>query len=298
MQTQPQPQEADARLGERRWQRAEEAGRKQGEGLRSPANTGQQQLAAANNSRMNRDLPTHLGSSDHTTFDPHANAVPGKGDGTGRVFLIHSPADAQQRLGSMGHAARALGDRHGRMHTVLLARGACLSWPIGLPSAAPFEPLAGSGDATSAFTVRMENYTASTYPDAKLGGYLAARYLAARYLLSRAEDGVASRAHGQVDLLMMEPRTTREEPMVLLDLGGSDTCFTLRQKQSMHRSVCLSPRSISVCPPLNQYTQPVSRISGSAEKFAWMGNPSRDAPLVTDHPGSTGHRALSWMERG
>lgn len=114
----------------------------------------------------------------------------------------------------MGHAARALGDRHGRMRTVLLARGVCLSWPIGLPSAAPFEPLAGSGDATSAFTVRMENYTASTYPGPKLGGYLAARYLAARYLLSRAEDGVASRAHGQVDLLMMEPRTTREEPMV------------------------------------------------------------------------------------
>lgn len=53
-------------------------------------------MAAANNSRSNRDLPTHPGTSGHTTFATHANAVPGKGNGTGRVFLIHSPADAQQ----------------------------------------------------------------------------------------------------------------------------------------------------------------------------------------------------------
>lgn len=91
----------------------------------------------------------------------------------------------------------------------------------------------------------MENYTASTYPDAKLGGYLAAKYLAARYLLSRAEDGVASRAHGQVDLLMMEPRTTREEPTVLLDLGGSNLLHA--PPKAINAPLSMSLASINFC---------------------------------------------------
>lgn len=195
----------------------------------------------------------------------------------------------------MGHAARALGDRHGRMRTVLVARGACLSRPIGLPSAAPFEPLAGFRRCNvglhsahgKLYRIHISRRQGQRVPGSQVSCRQVPAFQSRRrgciqgpWASRFVDDGAPYDSRG-ADGFVGPRRLKLASRSAKSNQCTAQRVSRLDQLLSVHRSTST----------LN-HTQPVSRISGSAEKFAWMGNPSRDVPLVTDHPESTGHRAL------